>query len=413
MKHIICILFVFLLAGCAPKANQQESVSDYGKLKAHYLKDTVIVKAIEPEEGAANLQKLLANYKTKEDFEQRKATIRKAMFHQFGLDPMPKRESLNPIINGKQACDGYTIENIGLEILPGVWTYGNLYRPANDEQQHPAVMLTHGHSDLVPGEYRGRFMPDQQIIAVSLAKMGAIVYAFDMFGYGESEFQLGIDVHHLALTQTMNVLGCLSVLDYLTSMPDVDKTRVAITGMSGGGTQTFLTTALDDRITVSVPVVQVSCFFPGGCACESGLSVHPCVEPHTNNAEIAAMAVPRPLLVVSDGGDWTRTVNKVEHPFIKSIYSLYGKESLTENVHLPDEGHDYGINKRIAMYDFMSKHLGLNKQAITNAAGKYDESYVKQAAAESLMLFPDREYPAHSLKTPGEIYDMLRKLQKE
>lgn len=388
------------------------SETDPNQQKEIFLSDTVFAKAIEPETGAANLERLRANYASKEDFEQRKASIRKAMFYQLGLEPMPKRESLNPIVTGKQVRDGYTIENIALEILPGVWTYGNLYRPTNAEEKHPAVMLAHGHSPLVKGEFRGRFMPVRQTIAASLAKMGALVFCFDMFGYGESGLQVGLNAHKTGLAQTINVLGCLSVLDYLTSLPDVDNTRIGMTGESGGGTQTFFTTALDDRITVSAPVVQVSCFFPGGCTCESGRPIHIGVEPHTNNVEIAAMAVPRPLLIVSDGGDWTRTVNKVEFPFIRSIYSLYGKEDMTENVHLPDEGHDFGPNKRIAMYDFMSKHLSLNKQAICNAAGKYDENFVVPATPESLMIFPDRNYPVHTLKTVGEIYDRLRESQQ-
>lgn len=412
MKRIVVLASVLLATLAWTGFRQAGQGDDPNQRKEIFLKDTVFSVQIEPEAGAANLKALQANYGSKSDFEARRKAIRKGMFYQLGLDPMPKRVSLNPVVTGKQERDGYTIENVALEVLPGVWTYGNLFRPTDGAKSHPAVMLAHGHSAQEIGERCGRFTAGQQTIAASLAKMGAVVFNFDMFGYGESGVQVGVKSHRTGLAQTMNVLGCLAVLDYLTSLPDVDKSRIGITGASGGGTQSFLTTALDDRIAVSVPVVQVSCFFPGGCTCESGRPIHASVSPRTNNAEVAAMAVPRPLLVVSDGGDWTRTVDQVEFPFIKHIYTLYGKADQTENVHLAAEKHDYGPNKRIAMYDFMAKHLGLNKKAISGADGKYDESFVQLAAPQSLVVFLDGKYPAHSLKSPGEVYDMLRKMQQ-
>ncbi len=405
---VILLAGVFLSSGCGQAPKEE----DPNQRKEIFLKDTVFSVQIEPEEGAANLQALQANYRSKADFEARKQAIRRGMFHQLGLDPLPKRNSLDPVVTGKQAQDGYTIENVALEILPGVWTYGNLFRPTDGAKRHPAVMLAHGHSAQEIGPRCGRFTAGQQTIAACLARMGAVVFNFDMFAYGESGAQVGTKAHRTGLAQTMNVLGCLAVLDYLTSLPDVDESRIGITGASGGGTQSFLTTALDDRIAVSVPVVQVSCFFPGGCTCESGRPIHASVSPRTNNTEIAAMAVPRPLLVVSDGGDWTRTVDKVEFPFIRYIYSLYGAEDRTANVHLAAEKHDYGPNKRKAMYDFMAEHLGLNKKAICDTDGDYDESFVQPASPESLVVFPNGSYPERTLRSPGEVYDMLRKMQQ-
>lgn len=166
--------------------------------------------------------------------------------------------------------------------------------------------------------------------------------------------------------------------------------------------------AIDDRITLSVPVVMVSSFFPGGCACESGRPIHTSVNPRTCNAEIAAMAVPRPMLVVSDGKDWTRMVDKLEYPFIKNIYSLYGKSDLVENVHLVQEGHDYGPNKRYAMYDFVAKYFKLDKNAMIGADGSYDEGKIKILPYDSLLVF-HHHYPAHSVTSTERVFDLLAK----
>lgn len=379
--------------------------------KAYFLKDTVFAVPVEPEKGAVLLTALLSNYKNKTDFEKRKNYLRREIRYQLGLSSMPKQKALTFVIKGKQQVANCTVENVALEILPGVWTYGNLYTPTDYKGKRPVVLLAQGHSEQTIGPNCGRFSESSQIISMSLAKMGAIVFNFDMFAYGESGVQVGIAAHRTGLAQTMNVLSCWSILNWLETRSDVDVSKIGMTGASGGGTQTFYTTAIDDRIAVSVPVVQVSCFFPGGCPCESGRPVHKGVIPNTNNAEITALAVPRPLLIISDGKDWTRTVNKVEYPFIQNIYALYGTQSKVENVHLIDEGHDYGPNKRYAMYDFMAKHLRLNKTILFDEDGQYDERFVRLLDPHSLLVFyPD--FPSHSLTSPEQIYDRLREMQQ-
>jgi dienelactone hydrolase len=365
-----------------------------------------------PLEGKKHLDQLLASYPALKDWEARKTELRSCFFEQIGLSPFPRKTPLNPIYTPVRKFDGYTVQNVAIETLPGVYLCGSLYRPIKGKGPFAAVLSPHGHFNSADLNQYGRYRPEQQYRCATLARMGAVVFSYEMFAWGESLLQVEKEVHRTGLALTMQTLNSIRVIDFLTSLPYIDQKRIGVTGESGGGTQTFLVTALDDRIAVSVPVVMVSSYFFGGCPCESGLPIHSCSDMGTNNAEIAAMASPRPMLVVSDGSDWTQDVPQIEFPYLRKVYSLYGKEPNVENVHLANEAHDYGVSKRMAMYDFMARNLGLNIDAVKDKSGKIDESKVAIEKYDAMLVFgKEGKLPSNAVKGPDAIRKVLISLQ--
>lgn len=328
-------------------------------------------------------------WSTLADWKKRAETIRKGIADGMKLAQMPAvANSFNPIITNTRTMTGYIVENIVIESFPGFYITGNLYRPINPDQKCAAVLCPHGHWK------DGRMGAEVQTRSAVLARMGAVVFAYDMVGYGDSK-QVTHDIPIALLLQTWN---SRRVLDYLLSRPDVDPERIGMTGASGGGTQTFILTAIDKRVKVSVPVVQVSAHFFGGCVCESGMPVHRSANHQTNNAEIAALCAPRPMLLVSDGGDWTCNTPRVEYPYIQKVYALYDAENRIENVHLPADRHDYGPSKRFPVYNFLARHLKLSAGNLPYLYG-FDESFVQIIAVDELRVFtPENPVPKNALQ---------------
>ncbi len=349
-------------------------------------------------QAVAQLERLSAHRQTRAQWEKRRARVRENILRGTELWPLPPRTPLHPILHSRREFPGYTVENIAIESLPGVFVTGNLYRPRRADGPFAAILCPHGHWSK-KSDY-GRFRPDMQYRCATLARMGAVVFAYDMVGYGDWE-NAGWD-HRRSKVLQLQLWNSLRILDYLCSRADVDSERIGMTGASGGGTQTFLLTAIDERIRVSVPTVMVAAHFFGGCDCESGMPIHKRGSYETNNTEIAALAAPRPLLLLSDGKDWTRHTPRVEFPFIQDIYRLYEAEAMVANVHLGDEGHDYGYSKRIHAYRFLAHHLDLSLAPVLKSNGSIDEGGVEILGYDRLLVFDDRHpRPAHAV--PGDI----------
>lgn len=351
------------------------------------------------DEANLKMKEFGATWDDRASWEKRAATIKQGIIDGMKLSQMPDMKSnFNERITNARQFDGYIVENIILESFPGFYVTGNLYRPAAGGKKYAAVLSPHGHLQ------DKRLKEDVQYRCAVLARMGAVVFAYDMVGHGDSK---QVDSHNMPIAMLLQTWNSKRVLDYLLSRPDVDPNRIGMTGGSGGGTQTFLLTAIDDRITASVPCVQVSAHFFGGCVCESGMPIHKTKNHQTNNVEIAALCAPRPMLIISDGNDWTRNTPRVEYPYIQKVYALYDAEHKVESVHLAAEKHDYGYSKRAAMYNFFSHHLKLNTGAVTWTP-TVNEDFVTILPPDELRVFTaENQIPANALKGDKAIMDYL------
>jgi uncharacterized protein len=283
-------------------------------------------------------------------WDKRRIELREGFLRGAGLWPLSKQRPLSIVRHSFRAHDGYTVENLAIETLPGFYCTGNLYRPAHIEQPGPGILCPHGHFKPL-----GRFRADQQIRCAQLARDGATVYSYSMVGWQDSLQTTHDDPYVLAL-QTWN---SLKALDFLSSLDGVDPKRIGMTGASGGGTQTLYLALLDDRVRASAPVVIL---YPwsapeGCCLCEGGLPIMR--QTHTNCIEFSAAVAPRPQLIISVGRDQTRDFPQVGFPFIHQAYAAYSAANRVKNVHLPREDHDYGPSKRAAVSEFFARHLGI------------------------------------------------------
>lgn len=350
-------------------------------------------------EGKAFLDKMRGEYTTAAEWKARAKEIRAQILRGTGLEKFPEKCPLNPIFGEKRTFDGYQVQNVAFESLPGVYVTGSLYTPLKYKGKIPGILNTHGHFNS-PGDV-GRYRPDAQKRFAVMARMGAMVFAYDMVGYGQMGELGWIHKHPQALK--MQLWNSIRSLDFILSM-GADPKRIGVTGASGGGTQSFLLTAVDDRIAVSVPVVMVSSYFFGGCVCESGMPIHKRADFQTNNVEIAACAAPRPMLLVSDGDDWTKHNPDVDLPHLKYIYGLMGKADMVENVHLPNDKHGYDYNKREAVYPFLAKHLGLDVTKAFNSDGSLNEGTIMIEDQKALYPFDEKHpFPAKGIKKNDDV----------
>ena len=337
---------------------------------------------------------------TKEAWEARAKELRQQMLVSLGMYPMPTLAPMKPVVHSRREMDGYAIEKVYFESLPGLFVTGSLYTPTSslaEGQKRPAVLCPHGHwangrfyytsdaemkRELATGAERfesaGR--SPLQARCVQMARMGIVVFHYDMMGNAD-DLQISAERVHgfgnpkvsnpdvaqgkwllystTAEGMCQNIMGMQTInsiqsLEFLLQRPDVDPKRISITGASGGGTQTFIASAIEPRFAGAYPVVMVGTSMQGGCTCENAVGLRV----NTGNVELAALTAPRPL-GVNAANDWTKDMARDGFPELKKLYGLYGVPdavSLHNATHFP---HNYNHVTRVPMYGFMNRLFGL------------------------------------------------------
>lgn len=324
----------------------------------------------------------LPTFQSRAAWESHAARLRRHLLVSSGLFPLPERTPLNSRVFDPTSHDDYIVEKVTFESRPGFLVTGNLYRPVGDGP-FPAVVCPHGHWEA--GRLEDSERASVPARCITFARMGMVAFSYDMIGFLDSK-QLPHDIlepvgklwgiHGFGL----QLWNSMRAVDFVESLPYVDKTRIGCTGASGGGTQTFALYGVDDRIRAAAPVNMISCSMQGDCTCESPPLIR---MDGASSIDLGAMMAPRPLLMVSATGDWTVETPRVEYPAIRSIYALYGTEDRLESVQF-DANHNYNKASREAVYRFFAKRL-------LNEGERYKdfvEPVYQADPPESLRIFP-------------------------
>ena len=335
----------------------------------------------------------------KEAWANRAEVVRRQMKVALGLWPMPTKTPLNAVIHGKIEKDEYTIEKVYFESAPGFFVTGNLYRPKGRTGKVPVVLFAHGHwkdarlaeatedatrREIAIGAERfeegGRSI--FQSMCVQLARMGCMVWQWDMMSDSDALQLSALTVHRFAkqrpeMARTENwelhsaqaeanlqsimglqTLNAIRSLDFVLGLPDTDPTRIAVTGASGGGTQTMILSGLDPRVTLSFPAVMVSTAMQGGCTCENASLLRI----NTGNVEFAGLFAPKPQgMTCAD--DWTREMFTKGFPELKQLYTQLGAPNLVMLHRGEHFKHNYNAVSRSGFYTWLNQHFKLGQKS--------------------------------------------------
>lgn len=338
------------------------------------------------------------------DWPDRKEAIKTRSLLACGLLPLPEKTPLNAQRFGAVEQDGFKVERVYFESFPGHYVTGSLFTPTGEsaklgliDGKRPAVLCPHGHwkngrlfdlaenngekavkQQIAIGAERFEAAARNSIVArcVQLARMGCIAFAYDMIGEADSvqfaEHRRGPRPHmngtrpgefgfvspqatlRLQTNFGLQTWNSIRAVDFIESLEETDSDRLLVTGASGGGTQTMLLAAVDDRIDASFPCVMPSTAMQGGCTCEN---TH-YLRIGQGNMDLAAAVAPKPLGMTA-ADDWTIKLESKGYPDLKNLYKMLKAPNDYEahfNIHFK---HNYNHVSRSQMYDFVNRHFKL------------------------------------------------------
>ncbi|MFH1928320.1 MAG: prolyl oligopeptidase family serine peptidase [Chloroflexota bacterium] len=291
---------------------------------------------------------------TEEEWQAACQAVRPRLLHSLGLDPMPPRTRLNAQTVGTLKRDGYTVEKVIYEPRPGFYVSAHVYIPDGLSLPAPAILYSLGH-----WMENAKLEPEVQACCIQLARLGFVVLIYDPLGQGErlGDWQDHVHPEILLVGQCqegLRVWEAMRSIDYLLTRPEVDPSRIGMTGASGGGLNTVYTCAVDDRIGVSVPVCYVDTFFlimaaerdrnwdDGGDLCNQV----PGVMSYSEMSDLLALFAPKPLCIIAGSRDWMFPIEGTRDIYarMKRLYDLLGQP---EAVHFFEDDAEHGYNQRM------------------------------------------------------------------
>jgi dienelactone hydrolase len=319
-------------------------------------------------------EKKVAGIATPGEWKERQGRLIDALWDVVGR--FPERTPLNPQVTGITRKEGFRIENIIYESLPGFYVTASLFIPDNLTQPTPAILFCSGHSTEA---YRRQ---SYQVPLLNLVRKGFIVLAIDPIGQGERLQYFNPDTgvsaigsstkeHSYPSTQVALmgqsiaryfIWDGIRTIDYLVGRPEVDSRRIGVHGLSGGGTQTAHISALDQRVAASA----VACYITSYRRLIESIGVqdgeqnfYHGIAREIDHADFIAARAPRPTLIMANTGDYFSIEGAREtYEEVKEIYRALGSARNLEMVE-DDHGHGYTRKTREALYAFFQKHLSL------------------------------------------------------
>src|SRR5215472_3910828 len=331
------------------------------------------------------------NIRTKVDAERRKQAVRQQILALIGGLP-DYNGPLNPTTTGRIDAEGYAIEKVIFDSLPGFSVTANLYRPSTPGR-YPGVLLQAGHTQ------EGK--PEGQRLAANLALKGFVVLAFDPVGQGEREqtYDRRVDrplagwsvpEHIQAGAQSILIGESVAryfiwdgkrALDYLAGRPEVDASRLGAVGCSGGGALTTFIGALDPRIKAVAPACYINSYrlLFAGPDPDSEMSLPNFIASGLDMADFVELSAPNPWLILATEGDYfTPAGARLVYEEARRWFGLYGAE---DKVRFFTGGGPHGtpLETREEIYKWMIRWL-------KDGNGDFHEQPVKLHTNQELLV---------------------------